>query len=409
MADQVDKFPVCYPCEPACPPPSLEGESKTNTCDLYGFERPVYDFGNGGWENQIPVVNRGKKYTTLAVNTTDSGSGSISSTYTDQNDSEQVGYTSYSTSGLLNVTTTSVVDGLCCGDDTQTDTNSGSGSSTTKTWLVEESFNPSAPEGEKYSYNVYLRTQVDYTVSVVAGEFETQERTRVYDPNGLVSDDTSTSPGFSTFNIYAGLAQGIHYNRSGIDYTHTVTSRAETVTVSGINTFTGGGTEVETTTWINLIELQDYIDAGAACVDGEDWFSDSSLKPAVLEVTYTDKVAYPYEITSLTQRKIRYRVTIAEDFNPPPAPAEQKWHGLYGKYKIDETFTPVDHDPQNPELSPIVVTEQELPWTGPGTLGDEDSWATAWQELDIPSAEGETVVTVNSHQCYTGGSWRFPS
>ena len=76
------------------------------------------------------------------------------------------------------------------------------------------------------------------------------------------------------------------------------------------------------------------------------------------------------------------------------------------KYVVEETFTPEDHDPQNPELSPQVVTEKTITWTGPGTPGDADSWATSWQTLETTTPGTKSVALVK-YQCYTGGAWVY--
>jgi len=99
--------------------------------------------------------------------------------------------------------------------------------------------------------------------------------------------------------------------------------------------------------------------------------------------------------------KSRYRYRIPEGTN------------TYMKYVVEETFTPADHDPQDPEASPIVVVEKTLEWLGgvtvdeefiPATPGDDDTWATEWQTLECP-APGIKTLELIKYKCYTGGAW----
>jgi len=99
--------------------------------------------------------------------------------------------------------------------------------------------------------------------------------------------------------------------------------------------------------------------------------------------------------------KSRYRYRVPEGTN------------TYMKYVIEETFTPADHDPQDPEASPIVVVEKTLEWLGgitvdevfiPATPGDDDTWATEWQTLEC-SAPGIKTRELIKYRCYTGGAW----
>ena len=120
-------------------------------------------------------------------------------------------------------------------------------------------------------------------------------------------------------------------------------------------------------------------------------------------------------------RKYRYRFAIPPDFNPPPPPAPQKWHGTWHKIQWQEIFTPADHDPQNPTASPKVITDKEIEWNGPGdeletfsgwnSLTDEqkearrDSWKTAWTVVDFPTQKGQTTIKLKRSQCYHGAPW----
>ena len=121
----------------------------------------------------------------------------------------------------------------------------------------------------------------------------------------------------------------------------------------------------------------------------------TTIGDASYGVTYTTPNGVPSAFWSAhSLSKARYRYSIPEGTN------------TYMKYVVEETFTPEDYDPQNPELSPKVVTEKTITWAGPGTLGDADSWATSWQTLET-STPGTKSVALVKYQCYTGGPWIY--
>lgn len=95
----------------------------------------------------------------------------------------------------------------------------------------------------------------------------------------------------------------------------------------------------------------------------------------------------------------RFRFEIPSTFDMPPAPAPQKWHGTYQSIDYQTVFTPADHDTENPEVSPKVITPGNVVWTGPGDLADDESWRTAWIEIPVPATEGETTVELVQSKC----------
>lgn len=97
-------------------------------------------------------------------------------------------------------------------------------------------------------------------------------------------------------------------------------------------------------------------------------------------------------LSEIATKKSRYRYRIPEGAN------------TYMQYVVEETFTPADYDAENPELSPIVVTEKTFTWSGPGVEGEDDTWATEWQLLEAITP-GEKTVNLVKYRCYRGGAW----
>jgi hypothetical protein len=119
-------------------------------------------------------------------------------------------------------------------------------------------------------------------------------------------------------------------------------------------------------------------------------FVSASFSASYSQVNGIDTVFY----SSAYQAKSRYRYRIPEGTN------------TYMKYVVEETFTPADHDPQDPEVSPIIVVEKTLTWSGPGVEGDDDTWATGWETLET-SEPGTKTRALIKYQCYTGGPWVY--
>lgn len=82
----------------------------------------------------------------------------------------------------------------------------------------------------------------------------------------------------------------------------------------------------------------------------------------------------------------RYRYRIAEGTN------------TYMKYVVEEYFTPEGG-------TRTLTGTKTLTWSGPGTAGNDASWATSWQYLDLPSVEGTKSLALIRYQFYTGGPW----
>ena len=117
----------------------------------------------------------------------------------------------------------------------------------------------------------------------------------------------------------------------------------------------------------------------------------------------------------------RVRFIIPHDFDPPPEPHPQKWHGSWQNIEYHRVFTPIDHDEGDPEISPIVRELFSTQWTGPGdeldtfegwdALSDEEkeerraSWRTAWEDVGLPEEPGHVTVELHRSQCYHGAPW----
>ena len=120
-------------------------------------------------------------------------------------------------------------------------------------------------------------------------------------------------------------------------------------------------------------------------------------------------------VDDLEMRKMRFRFEIPWNYNPPPEPAEQRWHGSYHRIQYQIIFSPADGGDE------VVVAEEESIWEGPGeeldTADDwdmltpeeqeerRDLWRTEWVVVDIPDEPGEVRVDLLRSQCFTGGAW----
>ncbi len=111
----------------------------------------------------------------------------------------------------------------------------------------------------------------------------------------------------------------------------------------------------------------------------------------------------------------RYRWVIPHDFDPPPEPSEQKWHGTWHKIEFEEIFSPEG-------AGGDIVTEKSIEWdSGGGTLidfsldGDYtdlelealNSWKTEYIETETPTEDGGISVVMKRSQCYHGAPWVY--
>lgn len=232
-----------------------------------------------------------------------------------------------------------------------------------------------------------------------------------------------------------------------ITQTHTLRKKEHTVDYSGTASVTASGVLVDSTERSEPWTETKIRDDLQACLDAMDW--EPGACKAEYAVTYNQKPkldihgdpvtedhdddpATPevpvYEdetgcVDEMEMRQWRYRFVIPHDFDPPPEPHPQKWHGIWHKLEWQEIFTPADHDPEAPLVSPKVVTAKSGEWTGPGdeletyedwnTLTDEqkktrrESWKTPWTEIDVPETQGTTTLKLIRSQCYHGAPWAY--
>jgi len=119
----------------------------------------------------------------------------------------------------------------------------------------------------------------------------------------------------------------------------------------------------------------------------------SGLAPASYVVAYTTPNGVPSQFWSgLSTVKSRYRYRIPEGSN------------TYMKYVVEEVFTPVGYDAQDPESPQPTTEEKTITWAGPGVEGDDDSWSTNWETMET-SEPGIKEQSLIKYQCYTGGPW----
>ena len=119
----------------------------------------------------------------------------------------------------------------------------------------------------------------------------------------------------------------------------------------------------------------------------------TAASSADLTATYTQVDGEFWD--DLFLRKSRYRYRIPEGSN------------TYMKYVVEEVFTPVGYDAQDPQSPQPTTEEKTITWTGPGVEGDDNSWATDWQTLET-SELGTKTHELIKYQCYTGGAWITP-
>lgn len=164
-----------------------------------------------------------------------------------------------------------------------------------------------------------------------------------------------------------------------------------TITESYTNPATGSRSDITTfSEQATNAGLENVIDG---ILTGQAW--SSSTATAAYSETYSSNAGGPTPYYSaLSKTIVRYRYRIPEGTN------------TYMKYVVEETFTPADYDAQDP-LSPQPTTEEKtLTWTGPGTVGDDDSWATAWQTMDITTS-GTKAKRLVKYQFYTDSPWVY--
>ena len=227
------------------------------------------------------------------------------------------------------------------------------------------------------NYDGQYRTTYTTEYEEPVGDTYSHITTRTFRPNGTCEYTTVETDGYQlraacisfTERITVGLVttyQGTRQNGDVINFTETF----------------GGAVKTNA-------NLTDVVDAYLSTWGNEP----NAGSTAFFNATFTQVDGVDTEFYSRVYiNKSRYRYRIPEGTN------------TYMRYVVEETFTPQGHDPQNPEVSPIVVTEKTLTWSGPGTEGDDDTWATEWQLLEClePGTKSSELI---KYQCFTGGPW----
>lgn len=316
--------------------------------------------------------------------------------------------------------------------------------------------------------------------------------------------ETTTSKFFDHYH-YAryGVVEGIYETEitySNTDVSHKVSRKYSAPSNDDLH----NAVRAEEITELEPFTEEDLIAAAKGCANSKDW---SSGKPSVTDnkalwrVDYSEEVLLdpdtgevimwdhdgdenanpPVDPGNQTPRvpkteertecfdlvfasKMRYRVRIPHDFDPPPFPDsydpeadppmpilasyDRRWHGKWHRVQFVETFTPFDHIPmpeppvpdengniseedqeayedavEESENSPQPVeTEKEVIWSGPGQLIDfdgfddltneqkenrRDSWVSGWLETGYPPGKGDITVRMKRSQCYHGAPWVY--
>ncbi len=93
--------------------------------------------------------------------------------------------------------------------------------------------------------------------------------------------------------------------------------------------------------------------------------------------------SYFYHYHPCQQTVARFRFTIPTDFE-----------GTY--YKIEYRLEDGDG---------VEISESSVEWIGAGVIGDDDSWATDWIEIPLPTSEGLVKLVPLQFKCYHSASW----
>lgn len=457
------EVPGCCDCESSCPVPQHECEDKDfNLTNLQGhipFDRYATDpdgtLGNDPLDPQFPASCQKYKVRTLSEGWTNPFS--YSQTSLTGTPDQWVTFTQSETGTVMIVETIEHV-----GCHPYSETNVGSGSmdfeskdygryydsddEQYKTWLREHITinwtyvggttipDPDAGElGEPatidvpHGWNAFLKTETTVTKA-------THDATAVTDEEvELVSFSAVGNGGIPSTALDSVKTQS-HTEKTD---TLTVDYDNSSITDSGVYV----SSEILSSPWTESAIAADL----KTCINAKDW--EAGACSADYTVTYNQKPKLDaqgdpvtedhdedpntpevpvYEdetgcVATMLLRKFRYRFVIPHNFEPPPAPHPQKWHGEYHKIEWEEVFTPHDHDPQNPTASPKVVTAKSVEWNGPGDELDtwsgwngltesqkqarRDSWKTAWNEVTYPASKGQTTIVLKRSKCYHSAPW----
>lgn len=231
-----------------------------------------------------------------------------------------------------------------------------------------------APGGQYYEKftTEYVKAVPDPPPDIFVPEEESRSSTRAFRPNGTCETTTTDSDGYNsgagcdsfsppTVNGPVTTYQGFRLNGDVINFTQTF-----------------GGTAKTNSDLLAVVDA--YIN---------NWPTEPGAGgSAFFNADYTQSDGEDtefYESVYIGKSRIRYRI--------PEGP------NTYLRVVIEETFTPADYDPENPETSPKVVTESELTASGPEGV-------TGWKLIECPSP-GSMQASLLKYSCYTGGPWVY--
>lgn len=271
---------------------------------------------------------------------------------------------------------------------------SGSGS------ITEETKDYTRYESSPGVYDTFLAEHVTIVWTYDTGDDWTKETTTVTKASAGATPVTTVTTATVSFS-----SVGSNFWTDSADWlrtrSHTEDKTTHWVNDGGDPDITATGTYVDketlTSPWTEAAILADL----TPCLASESW--SAGVCSAGYAVTYNGSSTEC--VASIELRAYRYRFVIPDDFDPPPLPHPQKWHGEYHAIEYQEIFTPADHDPLNPELSPKVITDKSVEWTGPGTLGDADSWKTPWVEVDPPAQPSTIMIELVRSRCTHSVPW----
>ncbi len=463
----------CDCCYPECPVPFIEREFKAVTC-TGGFVRgSVYRHGKKDSKGKygvyvVPLPEReqrfGRKKNTIK--------GSYSKSYTVKTPDESEEYTRLNIVISGGSSLTDIAGTLCTG--------SGNGCYKPNGHEGSANYNYTETQNDHYwdqesgKYKVYQSFKL--AMSLVYGGKGSKIPNPDYTPGGgedeyLHGDDTSF------IKSYSRITKSPVFNKDGTfkkfkekkienkwftvhgDYSYDAPNGESSGKIyrngPGFHSYriAYADTEMEKGCWFSekdeWLEPADkgiLVNAAKDCLGKAKWVRDDSAK-AERKIVYNDvpvlndkgetvywdhdndpdtpKVVKTKKLKShpghVFLRSIRWRIVIPHSFDPPPPPAEQRWHGEWNMCELIETFTPKDHNPDDPNSPQEMTVKRESEWNGPGLLIDydgfsdleedekkarRDSWKTDWVEIDAPNEEGTIDIALGRFKCVHSIPWK---
>ena len=452
----------CNCCYPACPVPTIEAQEKSSNCaplPTYAFYQnfaPTRQDGDGSKTYVVPIPERCRPFRKLRQSIT----GSHSFTREDEYGRPT---RILSISGGSEVIWDRKQPCPTC-EQKQTATGSSNYSFSDEYFgtIYYDDEGNAYPDGEE---PMYVSNRITSS-AVYGGKGSKLPDHQPEDPIGEHGDFiitttiySQTPTGNGTFNETTATT---HEFRNGITHAfygqlfpndkrifiNTPTSYTETRSADPNNTIISTNrTQTSITEWLEPWNEQMLFDAAKNCADSQEWKSNPTSIIAEKNVEYSEvnvldengnTVFYDHDnnpetpdiikretskdcFDSIEVKKGRYRIVIPHNFDPPPPPAEQRWHGTWHRVQLEETFTPLNHDPQNTTPPQPIISQREVIWKGPGqeletfagwnALNEDqqearrNTWKTNWITVDVPNETGTISVKIKRSQCYHGAPW----